>query len=253
MPSDETRSAADAARTAWTDLLAIAAAHRWLAVAAVIACTAASLANAAVNPNDELTSLAIMRALGLAVAQTFLITPVLIASHRFVILGEIAQDYASAWFTRRFWRFFLLSAALVAGLYLPMLFTQWRLLADRGLAILVFAIALLVVFLGSLWLSLLFPAIATDAPGTSARNAAADLRGNAWAIFWAGTAAVLPLALLSTIVGIIEIALGGAADVRVRMALAPLEGANVAAFYVLLVVVASRFYLAVGNRLKQPA
>jgi hypothetical protein len=250
MPS-EMRSAIDAARTAWNDLLATAAAHRWLAVVAIIACSATSLANAAIAPDAELSSVAIMRSLGPAVAETFLITPVLIASHRFVILGETTQDYASAWFTPRFWRFFLLSAALVAGLYLPMLLTQWR--PDRGLAVLAFGIVLLVVFLGSLWLSLLFPAIATDAPGTSVRNAAADLRGNAWRIFWAGTAATLPLVLLSTIVGIIEIALGGAADVRVRMALAPLEGAKVAAFYVLLVVIASRFYLAVGNRLKQPA
>ncbi len=70
--------------------------------------------------------------LGLATLEAFLITPVLIASHRFVILGETAQGYASAWLTPRFWRFFLLSAALVAGLFLPMLLTRSRLIADAS-------------------------------------------------------------------------------------------------------------------------
>jgi hypothetical protein len=124
--------------------------------------------------------------------------------------------------------------------------------AHRGLAV-VAIIACCATSLASLWLSLLFPALATDAPGASVRNALADLSGNVWRIFWAGTVAVLPVVLLSIIVGFAQIALDGPDDAWVRMLFAPLEGANFAAFYVLLVLIASRFYLALGNQLRQTA
>lgn len=239
------------ARTAWTDLFAAASAHPLLALVAVVACSATSIANVAINPNDD-TALALALGLGLAVAEAFLLTPVLIASHRFVILGEVAHDYAKAWLTRRFWRFFLLSSALVASLFAPMLLTRWRPIPDEA----VFAgfVAAVIVFVGaSLWLSLMFPAIAVDAPGASVKNAAADLRGNVWQIFWVGTVAALPLLGAGVISEVIQGAIvDQPADVSIMIAFAPAEGILIAALYVLLVVIASRFYLAVGNRLRQP-
>jgi hypothetical protein len=250
MPS-EMPTALAAARSAWADLFATARAHPVLAVLAAAACTATSAAAALLNSNDDFTSLAVLQIIGLAVVEAFLITPILIASHRFVILGEITRDYTDNWLTSRFWRFFLLSAALVAALFVPILFAHWRSVADDLSRVLV---AAAVVFaIASLWLSLLFPAIAVDAPGTSIRNAAADLHGHVWRIFWAGVLAAFPLLAAALIVGLIQGAIIGEGSVLlVRLTSVPVEGVSAAGLYVLLVVIASRFYLLLANRLKRP-
>jgi hypothetical protein len=216
---------------------------------AVVACTATSLANACLNLDEDISTRAIVSGFGLAVTEAFLLTPVLLASHRFVILGETTQDYIRALSTRRFWRFFLLSAAIVAMLFVPILLTRWRSIVDEiytpalyvGIASFVAA---------SLWLSLLFPAIAVDAPSAGLRNAIADIGGNVWRIFWVGVLALLPLLIATMVVGGIQAMIfEDLSDFPLRIAFAPLEGAMIAATYVLLVLIASRFYLAVGDRL----
>lgn len=241
----------NSAHLAWTDLAAAVRSHPWLAVIAVVACTATSLATGYLSPEDDVSAAAIARGLGLAVAEAFLITPILLASHRFVILGETTQGYGRALLAPRFWRFFLLSVVIVTILFVPVMVTRWRLLDD---AISSFALgAGIVAFVAlSLLLSLLFPAIAVDAPGTGIRNAIADLRGNVWRIFWVGVLAVLPLLIATMVVGGIQAMIfEDLSDLSLRVAFAPLEGAMIAATYVLLVLIASRFYLAVGDRLRQ--
>src|SRR5262249_19120462 len=47
-----------------------------------------------------------------------------------------------------------------------------------------------------LHLTLIFPAIAIDAPGANPNNAASDARGHLWFIFFTGLLAVLPLLLV---------------------------------------------------------
>jgi hypothetical protein len=120
----------------------------------------------------------------------------MLACHRFVVLGKITQDYGRALLTLRFWRFFRLSAVIVAMAFVPLLVTRWILLDDVILLTIgaggVTAIAV------SLLVSLLFPAIAVDAPGASIRNAIADLWGNVWHIFWVSVIAVLPVFLRSS-------------------------------------------------------
>ena len=236
---------------AWTDLMATVRSHPWLAVIAIAACTAASLASAFLNLEDDVSARAIARGLGLAVAEAFVLTPVLLASHRFIILGESTRDYVGAVCTVRFWRFFLLSAATTALLFVPVLVTRWRMLAEETSS---FALgAGIVAFVAvTLLLSLLFPAIAVDAPGTSIRNAIADLWGNVWHIFWVSVIAMLPLLLATIVVGGIQAMIfEDLSALALRLAFAPLEGAMIAATYVLLVLIASRFYLAIGDRLRQ--
>ena len=236
---------------AWTDLTATVSSHPLLAVIAVATCTATSLANAYLNLEEDISTRAIVSGLGLAATEALLLTPVLLASHRFVILGETTQDYIRALSTRRFWRFFLLSAAIVATLFVPILLARWRPIVDEiytpalyvGIASFVAA---------SLWLSLLFPAIAVDAPSAGLRNAIADIGGNVWRIFWVGVLALLPLLIGTMVVGGIQAMIfEDLSDVTLRLAFAPLEGAMIAATYVLLVLIASRFYLALGDRLRQ--
>jgi hypothetical protein len=161
------------------------------------------------------------------------------------------RDYAGTLTTRRFWRFFVLTGAILAFLFVPVLLarpffsvatTGWVLLA--GVAAFIAASSLL---------ALLFPAVAVDAPGISARNAVADLWGNVWRIFLAGTLAILlPMLALRMVVGVVQALLfEDTTNWPVRLAFAPFEGAVVAATYVLLVLIASRFYLAAADRLTQ--
>jgi hypothetical protein len=241
----------DSAHLAWTDLAAAMRRHPRLSAIAVAACTAVSLATAYLNPEDDVSASAIARGAGLAVIEAFLITPVLLASHRFVILGETTQHYGRALTAPRFWRFFLLSAAIVAMLFVPVLVTRWRLLPDEisSLALVAGILAFVAV---SLLLSLMFPAIAVDAPGTSIRNAVGDLWGNVWHIFWVGVIAMLPLLLATMAIGGIQAMIFDDLNaLSLRIAFAPFEGAMSAATYVVLVLIASRFYLALGARLSQ--
>lgn len=238
-----------AARLAWSDLAATVRAHSLHSLIAIAACTVTSLANAYLNPPDDASTAAIVRGLALAVFEAFAITPMLLASHRFIILGEVSRNYAAAVLTPRFWRFLLLSMAVIALVFIPPLLTRrffndaitgWVLVA--GVAGFVATSALL---------ALLFPAIAVDAPGMGVRNAVADLWGNVWRIFSAGMLALLPLMILTILVGSAQgLIFDNVYAWPVRLAFAPLEGAFVAATYVLLVLIASRFYLAAADRLK---
>jgi hypothetical protein len=138
-------------------------------------------------------------------------------------------------------------------LFVPVLVTRWRLLDDVTSSVALGAgiVAFVTV---SLLLSLLFPAIAVDAPGTSIRNAIADLWGNVWRILWVGVLAVLPLLIATMVIGGIQATIFEDLNATsLRVAFAPLEGAMIAATYVLLVLIASRFYLAVGHRLTRPS
>jgi hypothetical protein len=168
-----------------------------------------------------------------------------------VILGETTQGYGRALLTPRFWRFFLLSVVIVMILFVPVMVTRWRLL-DDAISSYALGAGIVTFVFSSLLLSLLFPAIAVDAPGTGIRNAIADLWGNVWRIFWVGVIAMLPLLLATMVVGGIQAMIfEDLNDLSLRIAFAPLEGAMIAAVYVLLVLIASRFYVALGDRLRQ--
>jgi hypothetical protein len=232
----------------WSDLVATIRSHPLPSVVAMIACAVISLVNPYVNPPHDDSALAVARALGLAVAEAFAVTPMLLAAHRFIILGETQQSYAAALLTTRFWRFFLLSAALAALLFVPILLA--RSLFDDDVLRWAFVLAIVAFLASSSLLSLLFPAIAVDAPGAGVRRAVADLWGNAWRIFWVGTFALLPLVLLTVVAGIAQNIVSASVGAwPAQFAFALPEGAFQAATYTLLVLIASRFYLALADRL----
>ena len=121
-----------------------------------------------------------------------------------MILGgdrEHPGRYGRARLTPRFWRLFLLSAwCSWRCCYVPVHGDALERLRDRRRILQSFAPGLPAVIVASvaatgLLLSLLFPAIAVDAPGASIRNAVADLWGKVWRIFCSGLLAVLPIAV----------------------------------------------------------
>jgi hypothetical protein len=84
-----------AARQAWTDLAATIQHHPLLSLLAVVTCTAISFVNVQLNPPEDASTLAVARGFALALTEAFAMTPLLLASHRFIILGEVTRDYAA--------------------------------------------------------------------------------------------------------------------------------------------------------------
>jgi hypothetical protein len=135
-------------------------------------------------------------ALGLAedAVRAFLLTPIVIAIHRFVVVGEVTPGYGLDVSEPAFWHFagWLLALKVIAGLPYELL----SLLQGRGFSLwattFVLAIALIVAIAVSLRLSVLFPAIAVEAPGATAPNAIADTRGQALRLLAIFFLALLP-------------------------------------------------------------
>jgi len=135
-------------------------------------------------------------ALGLAgdAVRAFLLTPIVIAIHRFVALGEVTPGYGLDVSEPAFWHFagWLLALKVIAGLPYELL----SLLQGRGFSLwattLVLVIALIVAIAVALRLTVLFPAIAVDAPGATAPNAIADTRGQALRLLAIFFLALLP-------------------------------------------------------------
>ncbi len=107
-----------------------------------------------------------------------LVTPFLIAVHRFIILGEVTQEYRLKWRDRRYQQFFGWTFVVFLLSLLPALAMN---LPKHWTPTLLPAIALVVFIVRSI---ILFPAIAVDAPGATPRDAFEDTRGHGWYIFF---------------------------------------------------------------------
>ena len=139
-------------------------------------------------------------------ARVFLLTPFLIAVHRFIILDEVTPHYTLAPRQKRFLRFF--AWTLVPALVLAAGGFVQTLLAAAGLPARAVSlgggVALVVGLFVVLRLLILFPAIAVDAPGASARNAFADSKGFFWDMFFICLVAMLPLVVLTMLLVVLE-------------------------------------------------
>ena len=242
------RSVTTAYRDAWNAISAMPA----LAVAALVITLAISVLEYVLPLRAlVLTSLGALITFLLSIAQNFLITPVIIAVHRFIVLGEVTPGYVLEPRQRRFQLFFgwLLALTTVASLM------RLAVTAFAGLSFgilfafeLVSAIAMTVV---TLRLMILFPAIAVDAAGATAANAWADSRGSAWRIFLISFVTLLPVLvvvlLLYQFFGIAPRAGSGPA------AIAGLVFGGVANVFLLIVFVAiaSRLFQSLAVRLTQ--
>jgi hypothetical protein len=183
-----------------------------------------------------------------AIMQVFLITPYYIAVHRFIILGEVTTNYQLTPGEPRFLHFFgwlLVISALGVVLLVPQLIST---VFDPAIRAVLLIVNLIVVAVVVLRVIILFPAVAVDAPGASWSRAMADTRGYTWRIFFIVLLATLPLVFVSQIVGRSL----AAPLLTVQVALAIFNGAIRVISLTLVVVIASRLYERLGDRVKQP-
>jgi hypothetical protein len=189
-----------------------------------------------------------------------LIAPFLIATHRFVLLGEVTRRYAIDLANPRFRLFsgwlvilgllasipaFLLIATTPSG---PIYYAGSRPAPDLLQALVVFAVGIaLFVFL--MRIAILLPAIAVDAPGATWQNAMHDSSGNTWFIFFAS---LLPFLPVLVIVVALATMLRMSNSLPISLVRLLIGVALLLIMLVLGIVIATRLYQALGDRLNQP-
>jgi hypothetical protein len=204
------------------------------------------------KPASPGTALGELVSLLVGAVQNFFLTPVLIAIHRFILMDEVTPRYELAFQTARFQRFFTWSVALFALSSASTLIAE--LLALAGLASLTsaslqFVLAVMILFI-SLRLTILFPAIAIDAPSADPAKAFADTKGHAWGIFLIGLVAVLPLVAVVIVVAVVAFLVAGhPADAALSTAVSITSGLLVGLIVMpLFVAIASRIFQALADR-----
>ena len=127
--------------------------------------------------------------LAISVVNGFFLTPVAIAVHRFVLLGEVTDRYTLNPREPRFLQFFSWTALYQLLIGVPGVIATLERGSTGGTGITLLCLALI----GSVWLLLLFPAIAVDARGAAWQNSVADTKGHWWRIAGTFVLAVIPL------------------------------------------------------------
>ena len=178
---------------------------------------------------------------------TWLLTPFVIAVHRLILVDEVADRYRLDPQDQRFSRFFTWSLVLWVMLALPSIIIRVLMMpmpvispsaVGSALAVLTIVAAVL-----SLRLMVLFPAIAVDAPGATPANAAADMHGCVLDVFLICSLAVLPVMAIDYLLA------GVRAQTLAALIVEPLANLLVR---VLLIVIASRAFQALGDRVLRP-
>ncbi len=186
-----------------------------------------------------------------SVLRSFLLTPIMIATHRYVILGEVTPGYLFDPGAPAFQAFFRWLVALSALSAVATLVHSLALAAGFWvvITIAVFIASLVVVITVTARLSILLPGIAVEAAGANAGNAWADTEGHAVRIFLIFVVTSMPLMA----VAMLEIfALGpGLIERGSRLSVVDLIiGSPIQAGLVILyVALASRLFQALARRL----
>jgi hypothetical protein len=103
--------------------------------------------------------------------------PLSIAIYRFLLAAEVTADYAIDFRARRFRRFFAWSVAL-SSIWLVSGVIAYMWSAEDHVGWIGTAVAMSVYGIAAVWLVILFPAIAIDAPGATVSNSIADTKGH---------------------------------------------------------------------------
>jgi hypothetical protein len=136
----------------------------------------------------------------LGIVQGLVLTPVAIATHRFVLLGEVTQRYLLNASDPRFVKFFLVSVAFQFLIGIPSTLVTLSLKTQgitSGILATAFGLLFFVAIFVAVRILILFPAIAVDAAGAEWRNAYRDSKGNFWRTLLILTVVVLPTLLVT--------------------------------------------------------
>jgi hypothetical protein len=232
-------------RDAWSAIRAMP----MLAVYAFVIIVAVSLVEYIV-PLRAVESVILATILSLAVSavQNFFLTPIMIAVHRFIILGETTRHYAlepgqGVFRTFFGWLMVLSTLGLLANLF----FGPNDLPAMVSLIIILVTMILMLVV--TVRLSILFPAIAVGAPGATAANAWADSKRHTFDIFLIYLLAGLPI-IVGLVLFIVPFAINETSQAVALGLPETLVMAVVMVFFlVLCVAIASKLYQALADRL----
>jgi len=127
----------------------------------------------------------------IGIVQGFFLTPVAIAVHRFVLLGEVTERYVLNPSEPRFKQFFIWTVIYQLMISAPSLLLAGP--AENAAALALSLPLFIIVTIVALRLIILFPAIAVDAPGTAWQNAVEDTKGHAWRIFFIVVLVSIPM------------------------------------------------------------
>jgi hypothetical protein len=185
-------------------------------------------------------------------AQNFFLTPIMIAVHRFVILDEVTPRYVIEPGQRAFRAFFawLLTLSIVGLLA----FTFFAPKDESSMASLsIVLIVMVVIIVVTTRLSILFPAIAVDAPGASAANAWADSKQHTFSIFLIFLLSALPI-MIGAIILIVPFAANDSSQGTALGLPAMIVTSVVQMFFLIMcVAIASKLYQALADRLLRSA
>jgi hypothetical protein len=176
-----------------------------------------------------------------------LVTPYFIAVHRFVLLGEVTRHYRLQWDDRRYQLFFGWAFTLFV---LTRLVSLEHALPQHWMFKFIALVATVAVALVFTRVTIMFPAIAVDAPGADPRHAFEDTRGHGWYIFFLFLVPFIPSLLVVAIIGAASLVLRSLGGL---IFLVPVVGLASIVWLTMAVVIASRLYQWLGNRLNQPA
>lgn len=188
--------------------------------------------------------------LALGAVESFCLTPIMIAFHRFIILDEVAPGYVVDPGHPGFMAFFGWLVAL--SILRELVVLAQEALTALGVPVLIAAIPtlviLIVVIILSLRLIILFPALAVNARGANAPNALADSEGHVFRIFMIFVLAGLPFAILAIAITIFlgrSVAVPGTPAAMVGLTV----GAIIqTAILILFVAIASRLFQTLAAR-----
>ena len=196
--------------------------------------------------------LGVVVSLAVGAVRGFLLTPFLIAVHRFVILDEITRGYVLDVHDPRFFQFFVWSLALTvfaigALILMALLALVAALSVTIGVLVEIAVIAFAMIVM--LRLTILFPAIAVDAPGANAPNAFADTKGHVLAIFLIFFVAFLPPTGIYLAISVLFGTIGDPSSLIATIVTTALSALTLPLF----VALASRIFQTLADRLLSPA
>ncbi len=137
-----------------------------------------------------------------SVIQAFVVAPLAIAVHRYVLLGERAGGYALDLSSPRYMRFVgfavLINVLLsVPAVVISLLPTDPENIGQGAVGGIVALVLFIIIAIVAVRRAILFPAVAVDAAGATWKNARDDTKGNSWRVLFIMICTSLPVIAIS--------------------------------------------------------